>query len=91
MQVVTHVFHVNALAVNGVWRGRDFKAIEVGVVGFWILQFMWLKFTAIWRFFRLWALLSGVSPPENMLRCVDNNYDIEGFWKVSLVHERTSR
>lgn len=55
---------------------------QVGVVGFWVLNFMWLKFTAIWRFFRLWALLLGVSPPENMLRCVNNNYDIEGFWKV---------
>lgn len=87
-QVVTHSFHVNALAVSGAWRGHDFKALEVGVVGFWVLQFMWLKFTAIWRFFRLWALLTGISPPENMLRCVNNNYDIEGFWKVCCCNPR---
>lgn len=34
-----------------------------------------------WRFFRLWALLDGVDPPENMIRCVANNYSTLGFWK----------
>ena len=50
-------------------------------MGYWVLQFMWLKFTVIWRFFRLWALAAGVVPPENMTRCINNNYDVEGFWK----------
>ena len=34
-----------------------------------------------WRFFRLWALLDGVDPPENMIRCVANNYSTLGFWR----------
>ena len=42
---------------------------------------MWLKFAVIWRTFRLAALLEGIDPPENMVRCFANNYDIEGFWK----------
>ena len=46
-----------------------------------MLNFMWLKFTVVWRCFRLWALLDGVESPENIRRCVNNNYDIEGFWK----------
>ena len=53
----------------------------MGVVAFWVLNFMWLKFLVIWRFFRSWALLDGVESPENIMKCVCNNYDIEGFWK----------
>lgn len=30
---------------------------------------------------RLASLMEGIDPPENMLRCFANNYDIEGFWK----------
>ena len=36
-----------------------------------------MQFTVIWRFFRLCALAEGIDPPENMTRCVCNNYDIE--------------
>lgn len=39
------------------------------------------QFLVIWRYFRCCALLEGIEPPENMLRCVNNNYDIEGFWR----------
>lgn len=34
-----------------------------------------------WRFFRLWALLDGMDPPENMVRCMANNYSCSGFWR----------
>ncbi|KAJ7555855.1 hypothetical protein O6H91_05G057300 [Diphasiastrum complanatum] len=46
-----------------------------------VLNFMWLKFLLIWRFFRFWALASGIEAPENMPRCVNNCYDLEGFWR----------
>jgi hypothetical protein len=36
-----------------------------------------LQFLIIWRLFRGAALLDGLDPPENMLRCVCNNYDVE--------------
>ncbi|MCO5555107.1 hypothetical protein L7F22_008648 [Adiantum nelumboides] len=42
---------------------------------------MWLKFLLIWRFFRFWALADGVETVENMPRCINNCYDLEGFWK----------
>lgn len=35
-----------------------------------------------WRFFRLWALLDSFDPPENMVRCVLNNYSTRGFWRA---------
>jgi hypothetical protein len=61
--------------------GGGFGPFEVGVTSLMVLNFMWLKFAVIWRFFRLWALVSGVEVPENMLRCVNNNATILGFWK----------
>ncbi|KAL3156486.1 hypothetical protein ABBQ38_000790 [Trebouxia sp. C0009 RCD-2024] len=60
---------------------RQLTAVDMGIISFWVLMFMWLKFLVIWRFFRLWALADGMDVPENMLRCICNNYDIEGFWK----------
>ncbi|CAM9986853.1 unnamed protein product, partial [Sphacelaria rigidula] len=48
---------------------------------FVILKLMWLKFLVIWRLFRLWALCDGVEPPENMQRCMSNNYSVANFWK----------
>jgi D-alanyl-lipoteichoic acid acyltransferase DltB (MBOAT superfamily) len=42
---------------------------------------MWLKFAAIWRFFRAAALLEGLDPPENMRRCFADNCDAAGFWR----------
>lgn len=54
---------------------------EIAVVFYVLLKLMWLKFLVIWRFFRLWALMDGVCPPENMTRCMSNNRSLEGFWK----------
>jgi len=51
------------------------------MIGFWNLIVMWLKLLIPWRFFRLWALLDGIDPPENMVRCVANNYSTLGFWR----------
>ncbi|CAE7740794.1 gup1 [Symbiodinium sp. CCMP2592] len=46
-----------------------------------LLIAMWLKFLCIWRFARLWALCDGIDVPENMQRCVCNNYSLSGFWR----------
>ena len=45
-----------------------------------------VQFLVIWRFFRMWALADGVQVPENMMRCICNNYDIE----VSRLQSRTN-
>ena len=50
--------------------------------GFVTLNFMYLKFLSIWRLFRCWALADGMDPPENMRRCVNNNYSFAGFWRA---------
>lgn len=84
LELWTHLVYTNAMAVSRVWT-RDvfgvFGPFEVGATSLATLNFMYLKFTVMWRFFRLWALASGVEAPENMLRCVNNNATILGFWK----------
>lgn len=45
-----------------------------------------VQFLVIWRFFRMWALADGVQVPENMMRCICNNCDIE----VSGLQSRTN-
>ncbi|KAJ9469390.1 hypothetical protein DIPPA_70161 [Diplonema papillatum] len=57
------------------------NAGEFAVVGFWLLNALWLKFAVIWRFARFWALVDGVEVIENMTRCMNNNYTIQGFWR----------
>jgi D-alanyl-lipoteichoic acid acyltransferase DltB (MBOAT superfamily) len=55
---------------------------ELLTVSFFVLKWMWLKFTVIWRFFRIAALLDGIECPENMITCMSNNYCFEGFWRA---------
>lgn len=79
MELVTHLFYYNAFAISGLWR--QFSPYEVFILGYGVLNFMWLKFFLIWRYFRFWALIGGIEAPENMPKCINNCYDLEGFWK----------
>ena len=51
------------------------------MIGFWNLHFIWLKLLLPWRYFRLWALVDGIDPPENMVRCAFDNYSTVAFWR----------
>lgn len=55
--------------------------LHMAVGAYIVLKLMWLKFLLIWRVFRLWALVDGKCPPENMTRCMSNNCSLEQFWK----------
>ncbi|XP_058095818.1 membrane-bound O-acyltransferase gup1 isoform X8 [Magnolia sinica] len=79
MEVMTHFFCYNAFTISGLWR--EFSPFEVFIIGYGVLNFMWLKFFLIWRYFRFWSLVGGVDVPENMPRCINNCYDLESFWK----------
>ncbi|KAL4869050.1 hypothetical protein BDV12DRAFT_168522 [Aspergillus spectabilis] len=54
---------------------------QLSMLAFFNLHIIWLKLLIPWRFFRLWALLDGIDPPENMVRCVSNNYSAFAFWR----------
>jgi len=79
MEFILHYMYMVAIKDTKAWNG--FSAAELSMVGFWNLIIVWLKLLLPWRFFRLWALADGVDPPENMVRCMANNYSTFGFWK----------
>ena len=45
------------------------------------LTFIWLKYTIIWKLFRLWAWSDGIFVEENMNRFIYNFYSIELFFR----------
>lgn len=45
------------------------------------LHTVWLKLLIPWRFFRLWALVNELDAPENMVRCMSDNYSTLAYWR----------
>ena len=85
MEVFTHYMYCNAIAASkSVVFSLEHQILDLGrafSLSLYVLFFMWMKFTLIWRFFRLWSLLNGIDCPENMNRCVFHNYSVAQFWK----------
>ncbi|XP_021740624.1 putative membrane-bound O-acyltransferase C24H6.01c isoform X2 [Chenopodium quinoa] len=79
VELITHFFYYNAFATSGLWK--QLSALDVFIIGYGVLNFMWLKFLLIWRFFRFWSLLNGIEAPENMPKCINNCHNLESFWK----------
>ncbi len=93
MESVLHTMYVVAIKDTSAWHGDS--AADLSMIGFWNLVVVWLKVSHLrtwtrpiadrsqllvpWRFFRLWALWDGVDPPENMIRCVANNFSTLGL------------
>lgn len=79
MELILHFIHVGAITKRHAWEGDS--PFQISMIGLTSLNIIWLKLLIPWRLFRLWALLDGIDPPENMIRCVDNNYSALAFWK----------
>jgi D-alanyl-lipoteichoic acid acyltransferase DltB (MBOAT superfamily) len=58
-----------------------YSPMQLSMLGYFNLHIIWLKLLLPWRFFRLWSLIDGVDPPENMVRCMSNNYSALAFWR----------
>lgn len=82
MELVLHTMYVVALKDSGKGWWNGMTPAQVSLVGFWNLIVVWLKLLLPWRLFRLWSLLDGIVPPENMIRCMANNYSVLGFWRA---------
>lgn len=79
MEFVNHYMHMVAISKTQAWD--DDTILQIAMIVLFNLVLIWLKLLIIWRFFRLWALLDGIEAPENMIRCVTNNYSALGFWR----------
>ncbi|KAK1247278.1 hypothetical protein MKX07_002187 [Trichoderma sp. CBMAI-0711] len=81
MELTLHYDYVGAISKAApVWS--DYTAAQLSLLSFFNLHIIWLKLLLPWRMFRLWALVDGIDPPENMVRCVSNNYSTQLFWRA---------
>lgn len=58
-----------------------YTPFQVSMLAFFNLHIIWLKLLLPWRFFRFWALVDGIDPPENVVRCMSDNYSALAFWR----------
>lgn len=80
MELMLHYIYVVAISQsNPDWS--MYTPFQLSMLGYFVLHHVWLKLLLPWRFFRLWALLDGIDPPENMIRCMSDNYSTLAFWR----------
>ncbi|CAN6648872.1 membrane-bound O-acyltransferase Gup1p [Trichomonascus vanleenenianus] len=79
MEFLLHFTYVVAISKTRAWDGDS--PFQISMIALFNLNVIWLKLLIPWRLFRLWALLDGIDPPENMVRCVNNNYSALSFWR----------
>lgn len=80
MEIMIHYMYMVAIfKAKPDWA--VYTPFQLSMLGFFNLIHIWLKLLLPWRFFRLWSLLDGVDPPENMVRCMSNNYSALAFWR----------
>ncbi|KAK3828402.1 MAG: putative glycerol transporter [Benniella sp.] len=79
MEFTNHYMYMVAISRRQAWDNDPI--LQICMIGLFNLVLIWLKLLIIWRFFRLWAMLDGIEAPENMIRCVINNYSALGFWR----------
>lgn len=82
MELMLHFLYVVAISKTaslGSWLNDS--PFQLAMIGYFNLHIIWLKLMIPWRFFRLWSLVDGIDPPENMLRCMSNNHSALAFWR----------
>ncbi|MCJ1418627.1 glycerol transporter [Xylographa parallela] len=80
MEVMLHFIYAVAISkAQPAWE--IYTPFQLSMLGYFNLHLIWLKLLLPWRFFRFWALLDGVDPPENMVRCMSDNYSTLAFWR----------
>lgn len=83
MEFVLHYMYVVAISkIKNLNYNEYYTPFQISMIGLFNLNIIWLKLLIPWRFFRLWGLLDEIDAPENMIRCVDNNYSAMGFWRA---------
>ncbi|OAX78770.1 hypothetical protein ACJ72_06920 [Emergomyces africanus] len=80
MEVILHYIYVVAISQSSP-NWSLYTPFQLSMLGYFNLHHIWLKLLLPWRFARLWALIDGVDPPENMVRCMSDNFSALAFWR----------
>lgn len=81
MEVILHYMYPVAIS-KSTTNWSIYTPGQLSMLGYFNLHLVWLKLLLLWRFFRLWALIDGIDPPENLVRCMSNNYSTLAFWRA---------
>ena len=80
MELMLHHIYTVAICASGPdWH--SYTPFQLSMLGYFNLHIIWLKLLIPFRFFRLWALADGIDPPENVVRCMSDNYSVIAFWR----------
>jgi len=81
MEFLLHTAYVVAISKSDPdWS--TYSPFELSMLGYFNLHIIWLKLLIPWRFFRLWSLIDGIDPAENVVRCMSDNYSALSFWRA---------
>ncbi|PGH06452.1 hypothetical protein AJ79_06542 [Helicocarpus griseus UAMH5409] len=80
MELILHYIYVVAISQSSP-NWSVYTPFQLSMLGYFNLHHIWLKLLLPWRFARLWALIDGIDPPENMVRCMSDNYSALAFWR----------
>jgi len=80
MELLLHFDYCVAIS-KGNPNWGDYTPAQLSLLSYFNLHVLWLKLLLPWRYFRLWSLIDGIDPPENMLRCLSNNPSTVAFWR----------
>ena len=80
MELLLHYIYAVAISQSSPdWS--TYTPFQLSMLAFFNLHIIWLKLLLPWRFFRLWSLIDGIDPPENVVRCMSDNYSAFAFWR----------
>ncbi|TVY75562.1 Glycerol uptake protein [Lachnellula suecica] len=80
MEIVLHFDYCVAISkANPNWT--DYTPAQLSLLSYFNLHVLWLKLLIPWRFHRLWSLIDGIDPPENMIRCLSDQPSTIAFWR----------
>jgi len=85
-EIFNRYIYVNLYLTNPnnsfILKNDKFNYYSYSLFCFFLLIFIWFKFTIIWRTARIWCMFDDILTEENMNRCMYNNYCFEGFWRA---------
>lgn len=80
MEVQLHYIYAVAICSSSPdWSA--YTPFQLSMLGYFNLHTIWLKLLILFRFFRLWSLVDDIDPPENVVRCMSDNYSTLSFWR----------
>ncbi|KAF0975304.1 hypothetical protein FDP41_005675 [Naegleria fowleri] len=66
LEIYLHLFYTVGFNEKGLWKSNSWVGPQASLAPFDV---------------GLWSLWDGINPPENMNRCVNNNYLVSDFWR----------